>query len=154
MKEAGLMPTKIADLARTIRCVPTARMQHVIAIKLYEATAKGEPIDIINVSQSPQYSNPRADRVPVITPGCIHYVHSAKRLMLPIEKFLMQGFPVHLLDLGANTPREIAAMAGNSMNVRSVFIALLAVLSVVDRAKFNDLLDKAGLLCACLGSHL
>jgi hypothetical protein len=150
MEEVGLNPTKVAKLAKSIICFSTARQRHVVAIKLAEASKAGEVPGVIDPSQSPAYnSQATTDAVPVITPSCLHYVASAGRASIAEEKLIMQGFPVGVIDVGANSEGELAVMAGNAMNVRAVFVAMVAAFAAVDRGKFDKLMDKAVRFAKC-----
>ena len=57
----------------------------------------------------------------------------------PISK----GFPLHKLDVGAHSDRELAKLAGNSMHVRCVFVAIVAALAAADRSKVEEFLNQA-----------
>jgi hypothetical protein len=77
--------------------------------------------------------------VPVIMPACQHFDVVAGRPLIIEEKWALMGFPTNILDFGANSEQELNHMAGNAMHVRSVFLALLVALTVVDFNKFARL---------------
>jgi site-specific DNA-cytosine methylase len=149
MVAKGLDIVKVAQLAAKTMApdITTPRIQHCIAIKVLESKGKGETPGILNASQSPSYATVHATTVPCITPNSVLFVPKRNRSLIPEEKLIYQCFPMHKLDVGCNSTRELAEIAGNSMNVRCVFVAILAGLSVVDKAKtdkvLHNLLNKA-----------
>ena len=56
------------------------------------------------------------------------------------------GFPLDTLDLGADTAHELNSLAGNAFHVKSVAMAMLIALTLVDKDQFRSVckdLDKA-----------
>ena len=121
---------------------PRTRSPNICSDKVVEAKSQGKSVGIVNSSQGPSYATVHTDTVPCVTPGCTHYMPDLKRGMVAEEKLICQGCPVHKLDLGANSHRELAALAGNSMHVRCIFVAILAGLAAVDKKKMDKLLQK------------
>ncbi len=67
-----------------------------------------------------------------------------KRLMLTEEKLVAMGIPVDHVDIGANTDNELCAMVGNTMHTRCVAVAMMVLLSLLDRSVFaRELADMA-----------
>ena len=82
---------------------------------------------IVDVSQNIERAHPHTDGVcPTITPRGIFYVGALGRTLVPCEKMLLQGFPLHRM----RVPRKISdsalgKMGGNTMHLHAVGLALL-----------------------------
>jgi site-specific DNA-cytosine methylase len=69
---------------------------------------------------------------PTVTPHGVICVGRAHRIMMPIEKLLVHGFPLHRMNIPASTSEAaLASLGGNAMHVKSVGLALLIGLCLV-----------------------
>eukprot|EP00435_Cladocopium_sp_Y103_P072726 s27_g41.t1 len=87
-----------------------------------------------DLSQSVSRAGVRTDgRLPTITPGSILAVADAGRVVTPLEKILLHGFPVHRMKIPPGiTDRQLEKMGGNTMHVHVVGVAILLALGLVD----------------------
>ena len=77
------------------------------------------------VSQSLSRAPWRFDGVcPTITPRGCPFIGAVMRPLSPLEKLLLQGFPIQHLDLSNLSGADISFLAGNSMHVACVGWAL------------------------------
>ena len=70
--------------------------------------------------------------LPTITPGCILASARHQRVVSPVEKLVLHGFPVHRMKLEGTTDKQVASMAGNTMHVHIVGVAMLLALGLVN----------------------
>ena len=82
---------------------------------------------VVDLSQSMERARVRTDGAcPTITPGAVIHVERLGRIMLPIEKLMLHGFPIDLMGIPASTENSVlASLSGNTMHVKSVALALL-----------------------------
>ena len=87
-----------------------------------------------DLSQSINRAAVRTDgSLPTVTPGSHLVLREAGRVVTPIEKILVHGFPVHRMVFPAQvTDAELASMGGNTMHVHVVAVALMLATSLVD----------------------
>jgi hypothetical protein len=82
---------------------------------------------------------------PTVTPNGLICVGRANRIMMPIEKLLVHGFPLHRMNIPASTSDAVlASLGGNTMHVKSIGLALLIGLCLVYRMPVGDA-DKVAL---------
>ena len=97
-----------------------------------QTQTRGKDITL-DVSQSIDRCHARTTGVmPTVTPRGVCVVGVLDRPVLPFEKLLLHGFPLHRMQI----PREIsdadlASMGGNTMHLHSVGLALLMGLSLL-----------------------
>ena len=105
-------------------------------LKVWRATQVAHPGRdiIVELSQSMGRARVRTDGAsPTITPGAFIHVQRAGRAMVPIEKLMVHGFPVDLMGIPASTEDcVIASLGGNTMHVKSVALALLVGVLLID----------------------
>ena len=89
---------------------------------------------IINVSQSEGRATLRFNGIsPTLTPGACVVVDRAKRVIVPIEKLMLHGFPIHRMRIPTSTSNtELASLGGNTMHVKCVGLALLMGIVLVN----------------------
>lgn len=124
MKKHGLDPKQVAGhysrfLASHGKTLPplSARASHLIDIWLY----RRPDLQLINVSQSVDRAAARErPLMSCVTPGGAFLCVKANRLMLPIEKMIMMGLPIHKMDFGVNRPSEVHSLAGNAMHTKAM----------------------------------
>ena len=88
---------------------------------------------IANVSQSISRCSPRTDGVcPTITPNGSFIVGVAQRPVLPCEKLLLNGFPLHRMKIPASVSKAaLGRMGGNTMHLHCVGLVLLMGISLL-----------------------
>ena len=88
---------------------------------------------IANVSQSIERVHPRTNGVcPTITPGGVLCVGAAGRPILPCEKLLLHGFPLHRMKIpNAISDASLGKMGGNTMHLHCIGLALLMGMSLL-----------------------
>ena len=78
--------------------------------------------------------------LPTITPGSVVPIPGGNRVMIPIEKLLVHGLPLHRMALPAGiSQKQWANMGGNTMSVPVVGAAILLSMLLVD---WNLLVDE------------
>lgn len=89
---------------------------------------------VADLSQTVTRASVRTDgHLPTITPGSILAAREAGRVISPLEKVLLHGFPVHRMLIPAEiTDSQLESMGGNTMHVHVVGAAILMVLALVD----------------------
>lgn len=89
---------------------------------------------VADLSQNVDRAAVRTDgTLPTVTPGSHLVMREAGRVVTPIEKILVHGFPVHRMVFPAQvTDAELASMGGNTMHVHVVAVALMLSTSMVD----------------------
>ena len=89
---------------------------------------------VADLSQSISRTGARVDgRLPCITPGSVLAMAATGRVLTPLEKVMMHGFPVHRMVLPRDiTFPDLASMGGNTMHVHIVGAAISMLLSLVD----------------------
>ena len=89
---------------------------------------------VADLSQNVDRAAVRTDgTLPTVTPGSYLVLREAGRVVTPIEKILVHGFPVHRMFFPAQvTDAELASMGGNTMHVHVVAVALMLASSMVD----------------------
>ena len=88
----------------------------------------------VDLSQSVSRGGARSDGcLPTITPGSIVAVADAGRVICPLEKVMLHGFPVHRMNIPSEvTQKQLESMGGNTMHVQVVAVAIRLVLGLVD----------------------
>lgn len=86
-----------------------------------------------DLSQSVQRAADRTDwSLPTITPRSIIAISSERRVLAPVEKILLHGFPVHRMRQPKGvTDSDLETMGGNTMHVNIVGAAMLMALGLV-----------------------
>lgn len=89
---------------------------------------------VADLSQTVTRACVRKDgKLPTITPGSVLAMGAAKRILSPLEKVLLHGFPVHRMKFPPHlTYRDMESMGGNTMHVHVVGAAIILLLSMVD----------------------
>ena len=92
------------------------------------------PALVADLSQNLDRAAVRTDgALPTVTPGSHLVLREAGRVVTPIEKILVHGFPVHRMVFPAQvTDAELASTGGNTMHVHVVAVALMLATSMVD----------------------
>ena len=87
-----------------------------------------------DLSQNLDRCGARTDGVlPTITPKGIFPVPGAGRLLVPVEKLLVHGYPIHTMSFPPTvTEQDIETMGGQTMSIQVVAAATLLALSFVD----------------------
>ena len=82
---------------------------------------------IVDVSQSIERAHVRTSGVcPTITPGGVICVGTAGRPVLPCEKLILHGFPLHRMKIPGNiSDQALGKIGGNTMHLQSVGLAML-----------------------------
>ena len=122
----------------------TARQEKVWA----ELRPKHSQGDLIaDVSQSLSRSSPRAGGVcPTLTPRGIVMAQRAGRPVAPIEKLILHGFPVHRMRIPASIDDvALAQLGGNTMHLKSVGLAVLLGVGLVDWSTSDGMSSRAAL---------
>ena len=122
----------------------TARQEKVWA-KLRAKHSQGDLI--ADVSQSLSRSSPRAGGVcPTLTPRGIVMAQRAGRPVSPIEKLILHGFPVHHMKIPASIDDvALARLGGNTMHLKSVGLAVLLGVGLVDWSTSGGMSSRAAL---------
>ena len=122
----------------------TARQEKVWA-KLRAKHSQGDLI--ADVSQSLSRSSPRAGGVcPTLTPRGIVMSQRAGRPVAPIEKLILHGFPVHRMRIPASIDDvALAQLGGNTMHLKSVGLAVLLGVGLVDWSTSGGMSSRAAL---------
>ena len=115
--------------ASGLQVVRSARQREVFSM---QTQARGKDITI-DVSQSIERAHARTTGVmPTITPRGVCIVGVLDRPVLPCEKLLLHGFPLHRMQIPSEiTDADLASMGGNTMHLHSVGLALLMGLSLL-----------------------
>ena len=89
---------------------------------------------VADLSQNVNRASVRTDGcLSTVTPSGVFAVREAQRVVVPMEKILLHGFPIHrMVWPSCLTDHEIASMGGNTMHVHIVGVAIMLCLSVVD----------------------
>ena len=97
-----------------------------------QTMARGKDI-IVDVSQSIGRARARTSGVlPTLTPRGVCVVGVLDRPVLPCEKLLLHGFPLHRMQIPAGvSDADLASMGGNTMHLHSVGLALLMGISLL-----------------------
>ena len=94
---------------------------------------------VADLSQSVNRARVRSDgSLPTATPGALLASSRAGRIISPLEKIMIHGFPIHRMVFSSKrklTDKELASMGGNTMHVQIVAIAMKLALSLVDWSK-------------------
>lgn len=69
---------------------------------------------------------------PTITPNGIYAMKRLGRIMMPEEKLLAHGFPLHKMNVPENLRKELGVFGGNTMHLASIGLALLIGIGLVD----------------------
>jgi hypothetical protein len=147
MMEENLDVMSIATEYKHIVC-GTPRQRHLLAITCAVSAARvqcgQQPIKVVNIAQSVgRCSATYKNHVPVITPQGRFFMMDHRRSLAAEELLLLMGLPLDTVDLGANTPAEVASMAGNAMHSRAVGAAIVAALTIVNRVKFEAAISSS-----------
>ena len=112
----------------------TPRAQVVIEAAKRKAATRGTADFIVDASQAEHRANARFDGIcPTLTPHGLVVVGRAARIIMPIEKLMLHGFPVHRMSIPASTLDSVlASLGGNTMHVKSVGLALLIGIGLID----------------------
>ena len=85
----------------------------------------------VDLSQCVSRAAARTDgTLPTVTPGSNLCVRSIGRTLLPVEKLLLHGFPVHRLNLEGLSDSVVSSLGGNTMHVKCVAAALAMALAL------------------------
>ena len=89
---------------------------------------------VVDLSQSVTPAAGRTDgRLPTITPGSKLAISSIGRLLCPLEKILLHGFPIHKMKFPPTiTDKQLESMGGNTMHLHIVGAAIVMGLALVD----------------------
>ena len=141
MENRGMDSRRIASLARNMASpgVTTLRQTHIIAIRIEESNGD---VAIVNASQSIKFAKVAYNELPCLTPSCKLWLHAENRTLTATESMIAQGFPVHKIDVGASSEKELYKLAGNSMHIRCIFVAIVAAFGAVDRKKLEKFMVK------------
>ena len=92
---------------------------------------------VADVSQNVNRARVRTDgSLPTATPGALLVSSRAGRIISPLEKVMIHGFPIHRMVFPSKlTDQELASMGGNTMHVQIVAVAMKFALSLVDWSK-------------------
>lgn len=83
--------------------------------------ARRPDLKLINLSQSVDRAGGRDKAVMhCVTPNGAFWCVDANRLLLSVEKMIMMGLPIHMMDLGVNTACELHSLAGNAMHTKAL----------------------------------
>ena len=98
------------------------------------ASLHPQPDLVADLSQTVTRAGVRKDgKLPTITPGSVLAVKKVGRLVSPMEKIMLHGFPVHRMIIPSGiSDRDLESMGGNTMHVHVVGAAMLMVLAMVD----------------------
>jgi site-specific DNA-cytosine methylase len=93
----------------------------------------GDEDIITDLSQSLGRAHVHTEGIcPTVTPSGVICVKRAHRIMMPIEKLLVHGFPLHRMTIPASvSDSTLASLGGNTMHVKSVGLALVIGLCLV-----------------------
>ena len=70
--------------------------------------------------------------LPTLTPHANIAVSALRRRIIPVEKLLLHGFPIHKIKFPASiSDHDIASLGGNTMDLRCIAAALLLATSLV-----------------------
>ena len=73
------------------------------------------------------------DICPTVTPAARIWVVREERFVVAVEKLLLNMVPVHLLEWPAElSEADIEDMAGNTMHLKAVGLAMLTAMSLVE----------------------
>ena len=105
----------------------TPRQQKLLKAGREKCRQVGGTDVIIDVSQSEGRGSLRLNGVsPTLTPGGCVVVDRARRVIIPIEKLMLHGFPIHRMKIPTSTSNtDLASLGGNTMHVKCVGLALL-----------------------------
>ena len=105
----------------------TARQQALLQTGRKKSIQAGGTDVIIDVSQSEGRATTRLNGIcPTLTPGACVVVDRVRRVIMPIEKLMLHGFPIHRMKIPTSTCNtELASLGGNTMHVKCVGVALL-----------------------------
>ena len=113
----------------------SARATEVLGIKLAEAGVRDLSIETnVDVSQSLSFSR-FTEYIPTITPGSQIVIGQLRRLVVPIEKCLLEAVPVHEAIWPTEedfSDADIADLGGNTMHLMAVAKAMLCAAVLID----------------------
>ena len=123
-----------AQHQRTCEFGLTPRQQLVLEGARKKCREAGGKDVIINVSQSEGRATLRFNGIsPTLTPGGCVVVDRARRVVVPIEKLMLHGFPIHRMKIPTSTSNtQLASLGGNTMHVKCVGLALLMGIVLVN----------------------
>ena len=103
------------------------------AWNILQAARPGEAL-VADLSQTVTRAGVRTDgSLPTITPGSVLAMRTAKRVVSPLEKIMLHGFPIHRMKFPAGlSDKELEKMGGNTMHVHVVGAAMVMALAMVD----------------------
>ncbi|CAE7536198.1 unnamed protein product [Symbiodinium sp. CCMP2592] len=89
---------------------------------------------VADVSQNVNRARVRTDgSLPTVTPGAVLVSARAGRIISPLEKVMLHGFPIHRMVFPSKvTDKELASMGGNTMHVQIVAVAMKFALALVN----------------------
>ncbi|CAL1166955.1 unnamed protein product [Cladocopium goreaui] len=74
-----------------------------------------------------------------ITPNGKYWIREKQRCLLGLEKLLLMGFPIHVLNVTCVSDTVLSSLGGNAMHIRPVAAALACVLKSMDIQKVATL---------------
>ncbi len=110
-------------------CLSSSRQREVWAM----LSAKHRSNDLVaDVSQSIRRAHPHFKHAPTVTPRGRICVQKLGRLMTPLEKLLVHGFPLHKIKLPASlTDEAVNLLGGNTMHLKAIGLILLIGVSLL-----------------------
>jgi len=116
--------------SRASGMMSTARQQDAMRL----LASHGGPVTAVDVSQSADRMPRTLDgTLPTQTPNSRTVVMELKRQVLPSEKLLIHGFPLHRMAFPAGlSESHLSRLGGNTMHVKCVAAALLMALGAVN----------------------
>ena len=101
---------------------------------ILSAVHSNAPALSADLSQNINRAGVRIDgTLATVTPGGLLAVREAGRVVSPMEKLILHGFPVHRMTFPRDLcDKDLACMAGNTMHVQAVGLAMLMACSLVN----------------------
>lgn len=127
----GLSASGVRACQSGIRGVPAGRC--VEACGLILAAHPGQDV-IAEVGQNVDRAACTTTGIsPTLTPAARMYVKAVNRCILPVEKLLLHGFPIHNMKIPSTvSDTTLGNLGGNTMHLMSVGLALLIGIALVN----------------------
>lgn len=102
---------------------------------------------VVDVSQSVHRAPSRCDgATPTLTPNAVVVVQRLGRVIMPIEKLLLHDFPIDSMGIPANTKDSVLSrLGGNTMHLKSVSLALLVGIALVEWGDASGVWGSGGI---------